>query len=1026
MSDEESLSDAAPLAKRTRFNVAASIRSDAPANPSWQDRTEYDDFDTAEAELEEEEKIAEGVIMSILIQHGRVGCAIFEDVSHTLFLLEDAAVEAHTSTFKADTVILGRSDVQEGPDAGHTAGNASTSAAANKETGMRDLVGLIIDQHKPDMILASSKCSSEDIEAMKTDLTETGGTLQVRPAREYDPVAGKMRLLSIGALDADRAADSQDDDEGYSASPKITSAAEAGELPFFTKRLKLASAVDAEQMTLTTAAACALLSHVFRLVSHGALPNAEPGLSHIISGVETMCLSNYLQVTSATQKALSIFVEESVASAQSSSKKEGLSLFNVLDFTVSPMGRTLLRRWLAWPSAVKKTINVRHDAVGCLLRPQTAADLVLLVAELKGGANIASLLGSAFARGTPSLAAWRKLSEYCRHAIAISEILGNFENLSKMLSDILSAINVASLADIADMLGIIDWQESTQERSVVICVGHDAQLDEWRRSYAALPSLLSTVAESLRGTAMQEHAESFNICFFPQLGYLIALPRESEDMTGAERQIEGLTFSFSSNMMDYFKSQEMEDLDVHLGDLHSYIADRQIEITNDLQQRVLAKQAVILSGAQAMAELDCLISLARAAQEYGYVRPNMIEGNEIRIERGRHPLSERCVESFVPNDAMLVGGKGDLQDAMVQDSNFEEFDQQQAGESTDAAAGNSMIVVTGANCCGKSVFIKSIAMIVYMAQCGSFVPADRAVLGVCDKILTSIQVLESVGRMQSNFLIDISQCSFALRHCTARSLVLLDETAKGTDAKDGAALFAAIVQDLLTRGQDCPKAAVATHFHDVFFNGILPPYLPFTPMHMQIVLEQTDGNEDIIYLFKAAPGFSDSSNAGHCARIFGIDVEVVNRGDFVTRLLRQGHASDLAFAGLEDDGEGAAYSSACITNKEELMVIERVARLFLDWDIDGTLQELEDGKNEGSEHRPLIREQVRAILASQLLKTDRPEHMEERNNMASSKQEGIADMRPAYADGFENLAHGFAGSDCHKYIPEEVEFLDAP
>ncbi len=422
----------------------------------------------------------------------------------------------------------------------------------------------------------------------------------------------------------------------------------------------------------------------------------------------------------------------------------------------------------------------------------------------------------------------------------------------------------------------------------------------------------------------------------------------------AAQEIDGLTFKFVSNAMTYWKSTEMDDLDKHFGDLHSAIEDRQIEILDEMHQEVLQHQQSIVRASAAMARLDALLSLARAAQEYAYVRPTMTTDNVIRITQGRHPLSERCMESFVPNDTALRGGS----------------------KNDDERNEHSMIVVTGPNASGKSIYIKSIALTVLMAQCGSFVPAATAEIGICDKIVTSIQVTETVSKLQSNFMIDISQVALALRQATARSLILLDETARGTDAIDGAALFASIIADLLHRKEAAPKVAVATHFHEVFFNGLLAPGLAFEPKHMQIVFDQAGDEEELVFLFRAVPGFAEASYAGFCAELFGIEPELVERGRYITNLSLAGRTAKLAFEGLEDEEEedAAAPSEAgtgvtkpvpgrCVADKASLLRLEGVVRRFFDWDLAAAVDEAEMlEEQEDSEQKQVIREGLRRIL----------------------------------------------------------------
>lgn len=166
-----------------------------------------------------------------------------------------------------------------------------------------------------------------------------------------------------------------------------------------------------------------------------------------------------------------------------------------------------------------------------------------------------------------------------------------------------------------------------------------------------------------------------------------------------------------------------------------------------------------------------------------------------------------------------------------------DLDDQESDTTGATAEAKSVVILTGANAGGKSVYLKQVALIVLMAQVGSFVPADAARIGLVDKILTRVQTHESSSRQQSSFTLDMAQVSRALRSATSNSLVLLDEMAKGTLAHDGAALFAATCIELLKRGHDCPRTLAATHFHEVFHSDLLPESLPYQPAHMEMIIE---------------------------------------------------------------------------------------------------------------------------------------------------------------------------------------------
>ncbi|KAF7981474.1 hypothetical protein HWV62_33515 [Athelia sp. TMB] len=386
----------------------------------------------------------------------------------------------------------------------------------------------------------------------------------------------------------------------------------------------------------------------------------------------------------------------------------------------------------------------------------------------------------------------------------------------------------------------------------------------------------------------------------------------------------------------------------------------QIEILEDLQAKVMQHDKVMENACDVCAELDVLLSFAEASRAYDYRRPRMVEESVIDIVGGRHPLQELAVDIFVPNPARLVGGAGN-------GSYFSGYDEDI--QDHEIANWNSVMVCTGSNACGKSVYMKQVykstqpfeKQLTTKTDCSNpihdFVPAEHATLGVVNKIFTRIQTRESVSKVTIHppaRLVEIyndsagtawsdkAQVSLALRNCTARSLVILDEFGKGTVSTGlcsfsrlgyGAGLFCGVLKELLDRGADCPKVLAATHFHEVFTDNLLDcASVPVTFLHMQAILtvseksgtaagreedEDVRPGESITYLYRVAEGLALDSHATKCAERFGVPKRVVDRARYVTQLL-SGHEIGML---LDED----------MTPKErdELAEAEAVCRRFL-------------------------------------------------------------------------------------------------
>eukprot|EP01137_Pigoraptor_chileana_P030840 Opistho-2@17862 len=348
-----------------------------------------------------------------------------------------------------------------------------------------------------------------------------------------------------------------------------------------------------------------------------------------------------------------------------------------------------------------------------------------------------------------------------------------------------------------------------------------------------------------------------NVVYFPQIGYLVAVPRKATQQTEEDFHIPGFEFQFVTKNAVHYKSVRTREMDRVLGDIHGDIIDRETEIALTVQSKVLAATDILERTGDLLAELDCLVALATAARDFNYVRPDISTDSAVKIVGGRHPLQELSVGAFIPN-------------------NFE--------AQTNC---NRLHVVTGPNASGKSIYIKQVALIVFMAQVGSFVPAESATINIRDRIFTRIQSRESVSVAQSTFMIDAIQVSSVLRSATPRSLVVIDEFGKGTGSGDGVALLAATVRELLRRGSDgCPMCMISTHFYELFTEGLLrqssPERAPLLKLsHMEVMKETSD----LVFLYQAVDGCSTDAHGCRVAAAAGLPDNIVERGRLVSRTL---------------------------------------------------------------------------------------------------------------------------------------------
>ncbi|MCG3141654.1 MAG: DNA mismatch repair protein MutS [Anaerolineae bacterium] len=263
----------------------------------------------------------------------------------------------------------------------------------------------------------------------------------------------------------------------------------------------------------------------------------------------------------------------------------------------------------------------------------------------------------------------------------------------------------------------------------------------------------------------------------------------------------------------------------------------------------------LLKTAQAIAELDVYSALAQVAIRQRYARPELVEENVIEIRGGRHPVVENRLrdEPFVPNDVTLTN------DELVH-------------------------VITGPNMSGKSTFLRQVALIVLMAQIGSFVPAESARLGIVDRIFTRIGAEDAISAGQSTFMVEMVETANILNHCSPRSLVVLDEIGRGTSTYDGIAIARALIEFMHNHPQARAKTLFATHYHEL---TALEGYLPRVKNYNVAVVEQGDR---VVFLHKIVRGGADKSYGIHVAQLAGVPQPIVNRAQEILKELENGDA----------------------------------------------------------------------------------------------------------------------------------------
>ncbi|KAH2727169.1 hypothetical protein KXW29_002601 [Aspergillus fumigatus] len=685
--------------------------------------------------------------------------------------------------------------------------------------------------------------------------------------------------------------------------------------------LHMASSIDMEN-TVTIGCAGAVLAYLQRRRTTDSITTLGFTGAYQVRSVEMFSLKGTMFINRSTLLSLHITESESHLSMlnqgpgrKSPASKEGLSVYGLFQrFAHTPQGRNRLRQIFLRPSVEINVICERHDFISVYLRPDNYDALNKIVKGLKHIKNLRPVMinlrkgistGSAKITGFKTTV-WATLLAFAFYGIDIHDALKETfgaDNLN-LRTQALHVFEASQLYRVGRMIQeTVDIDRSEDQGRTVVKPGLDRELDRMKDTYDGLNDLLKEVATEIAATIPESLDIDVNVIYFPQLGFNIAVPLNDMGEAAYSGTADDWELIFVTENRAYFKDFRMREMDQSLGDIYGLICEKEIEIIYDLAQKVLQHKDALVQASDMCGHID---------GEYNMVRPRMVEENMIRIKGGRHILQELTVPSYVPNDTFLVGGSLETEIRVPQ-------------EVLENPHGPSMLILTGPNYSGKSVYMKQVALNVYLAQVGSFVPAEKAEIGVADKILVKMNSQESVSKIQSTFMNDLQQISFDLKQVTGRSLLLIDEFGKGTNESDGIGLACGILEHLLSL-EDAPKVITATHFHEIFQNGFLQPRRRLQLGHMEVRIsgKARQVEDQITYLYNFRPGRCSKSFGTNCAEMNGINQMIVNR------------ANDLAALSARGENLIAACATLSAEETETLAEADVLARSFLAWDLSNT------------------------------------------------------------------------------------------
>lgn len=529
----------------------------------------------------------------------------------------------------------------------------------------------------------------------------------------------------------------------------------------------------------------------------------------------------------------------------------GVSLWKTLDFSKTSMGSRMLKRWILNPLADIHNIKVRQDVVSFLVSAEKERqDLAALLESTPDIERISGRISNFSLTPRDVAAVGRALLLLPKFRALVSS--GDFVSvagfIANRLADLTSLTSLGSEIEMA----IVDQPPVRISDAPVIAEGYDKQLDELRSIRKNSQSLISEMEQSYR---RETGIASLKIGYTSNFGYFIEITKTHLSKVPPHyirRQTLTNTERFSTN--------ELKQLEDKILSAQEKIIRLETAIFENLKEKIFSSFPQIRTYSLCLAELDAFYSLSQAALTGGYVKPEITNEAIIEITGGRHPVVEKYLPSgeFVPND-FAIGDKH-----------------------------ASMIILTGPNMSGKSVYLRQNALCVIMAQIGSFVAADRAVIGITDRIMTRIGAHDRLSQGESTFMVEMKETAQILRSATNRSLVLLDEIGRGTSTFDGISIATAVCEYLHKK-----KAMVifATHYFEMTqLSSVLDGVKNFNIPARQWT--GSDGKKELIFLHKIVPGPADKSYGIHVAELAGLPRECISKATEILHKLENAPLSN--------------------------------------------------------------------------------------------------------------------------------------
>ena len=538
-------------------------------------------------------------------------------------------------------------------------------------------------------------------------------------------------------------------------------------------------------------------------------------------------------------------------------KEKRGSLLWVLDKTRTAMGRRLIRAWMERPLLSPAAVSRRLGAVEALVNDTIAREETGLC--LREITDLERLIGR-IVYGTAG----------GRDLVALAAGLGKLPRLRELLEPLPSPLlqslreELDDLAGLRDLIGrgIQDDPPFSVREGGFIRDGYDAEVDRLRDILVNGKDLVAGIeAREKERTGIKSLKVGYNKVF----GYYIEVSKSYYDQV-PDTYIRKQTLV---NCERYI-TQELKDMEHTILTAQDRLTALEYELFCSIREQTAARVGDIQRSAAAAAQVDVLTSFACVAAENGYCRPEVDLSDTIEIAEGRHPVVEKMLKGslFVPNDAHMDAGE------------------------------NTVAIITGPNMAGKSTYMRQVALIVLMAQMGSFVPARYAHIGIVDRVFTRIGASDDLSAGQSTFMVEMSEVAELLKNATRKSLLILDEIGRGTSTYDGMSIARAVLEYCADKKRLGAKTLFATHYHEL---TALEGQIPGVKNYHIAAKKKKD---DILFLRKIVPGGADQSYGIEVAKLAGVPERIIRRARTILEELEQWAGAGTASAAAPPSGAG--------------------------------------------------------------------------------------------------------------------------